>query len=276
MRRGFGQSLFKCVALSLLMLTTGALSVSAADQQPAVANPVSTTQPTVDAGNYMQDIHILLNTKWPKSRRINIVCHGHSVPAGYFKTPNVSTMNAYPHLLHELICKAYPFAVTNVIVTSIGGENAISGAKRFQADVLALRPDVITIDYALNDRRPGLKPAREAWSQMITAAKAANIKVILLTPTPDQAAKMDDPNDPINLHAQQIRELASEFQVGLVDSTKIFQDYIHVGNKLESVMSQVNHPNRQGHEMVARAIADWFVVPAGVSNHPTTMPTTQP
>jgi len=28
-----------------------------------------------------------LQKEWPKNRAMNIVFHGHSVPAGYFKTP---------------------------------------------------------------------------------------------------------------------------------------------------------------------------------------------
>ena len=46
----------------------------------------------------------------------------------------------------------FPHAVLNVIVTAIGGEDSIAGAARFERDVLALRPAVVTIDYALNDR----------------------------------------------------------------------------------------------------------------------------
>ena len=32
---------------------------------------------------------------------VNLVCHGHSVLAGYFKTPEVRTFDAYPYLLHR-------------------------------------------------------------------------------------------------------------------------------------------------------------------------------
>jgi hypothetical protein len=32
------------------------------------------------------------------NRTINIVFHGHSVPSGYFKTPQVNTLSSYPHI----------------------------------------------------------------------------------------------------------------------------------------------------------------------------------
>ena len=84
---------------------------------------------------------------WPENRTLNVVCHGHSVPSGYFQTPQISTFESYPHLLHMALAKKFPHAVINVIVTAIGGETAEKGAARFTRDVLPHRPDIITIDY---------------------------------------------------------------------------------------------------------------------------------
>jgi lysophospholipase L1-like esterase len=208
--------------------------------------------------NYLAAISEELNRQWPTNRTVNIVCHGHSVPAGYFKTPTVDTFNAYPHLLHRGLKERFPYAVLNVIVTAIGGEDSVSGVRRFERDVLAFRPDVVTIDYAGNDRRIGLEPAEAAWRAMIRQAQSAGAKVILLTPTPDMRAKLDDPSDPLNQHAEQIRRLARECRVGLVDSLALFQERLRAGESLTNLMSQVNHPNRAGHELVAAALLRWF------------------
>lgn len=189
---------------------------------------------------------------------MNIVCHGHSVPAGYFKTPVVETFNAYPHLLHRALKEKFPYAVINVIVTAIGGENSEAGAKRFEADVLALHPDVVTIDYALNDRAIGLACAEAAWRSMITNALQRHVKVVLLTPTPDTGARLESPADPLSRHAEQIRSLAREYRVGLVDSLAAFKTQAGAGRRLEDFMSQANHPNRQGHELVAGELLRLF------------------
>ena len=113
-----------------------------------------------ERGAYLRPIVELLLAQWPGNRTVNIVCHGHSVPAGYFATPMVDTFNAYPALLHRDLKHRFPFAVINVIVTAIGGEGSPQGADRFEADVLCHRPDVVTIDYGLNDRRAGLDGGR--------------------------------------------------------------------------------------------------------------------
>jgi lysophospholipase L1-like esterase len=210
------------------------------------------------AATYLENIAKLAKTDWPKNRALQIVCHGHSVPAGYFKTPAVHSLEAYPHLLRVGLAERYPHAVINVIVTAIGGENSTSGAARFTADVLSLKPDVVTIDYALNDRGIGLAAAKTNWIKMIAAAQQQGVKVILLTPTPDQSANLVDPQDPLVQHAIQIRALAAQYHTGVGDSLATFQTAIGAGTALAELMSQGNHPNAAGHTLVATGLLAWF------------------
>lgn len=216
-----------------------------------------------DRTAYLSDVCTVLRTHWPANRTVNIVCHGHSVPSGYFATPMVDTMNAYPHLLHVGLKQRFPFAVINVIVTAIGGENSESGAERFERDVLCHRPDIITMDYGLNDRGVGLERARAAWSRMIEAGIASGAKVLLMTPTPDmtQAPAYKGEDRPLlGAHAEQIRRLADQHGIGLADSLAACMQYSSACD-LSDILSWSNHPNRTGHELVARELLRWF--PAG-------------
>jgi len=101
-----------------------------------------------DPANYLNDIKTELNKKWPENRTIKLAFHGHSVPAGYYKTPVVKPFGAYPLMLLKELKEIYPYAVISIINTSIGGENAVSGAERFDRDVLVHKPDVLFIDYS--------------------------------------------------------------------------------------------------------------------------------
>jgi len=103
----------------------------------------------------------------------------------------------------------------------------------------------------------GLDGPRAAWSAMIEKALALKIKVILLTPTGDTSAKLNDPNDRLNQQAEQIRGLAKKYGVGLADSLDAIQKYIAGGGKLDDLMSQINHPNRKGHDLVVERLMEW-------------------
>jgi len=210
---------------------------------------------------YFSDIVELLKTHWPDNRLVNIVCHGHSVPAGYFATPFVDTFNAYPHLFHRAIKERFPFAVINVIVTAIGGENSARGAHRFQSEVLTHRPDILTIDYSLNDRQIGLQAALANWTQMIETAKDKGVKIVLLTPSWDNEqieCFNRSKQSTLEKHAEQIRMLADKYNLALADSFAAFERYAKEGQDVSELLSWPNHPNRDGHNLIAAELMRWF------------------
>lgn len=235
----------------LVVVTFFYFSISIVNAQPIKVYTTDTS--------YLASLFPLFKTQWPHNRTINLVFHGHSVPAGYFKTPDIKTMDAYPELTLQYVSKIYPNAVINAIKTCIGGENAASGAARFDATVLNHHPDILFIDYALNDRGMGLEKAKLAWTQMIEKA-LENIKVVLCTPTPDQKENILDTTTALYKHTQQIVALAKTYNIGLVDSYNAFRKLIVAGNDLQNYMSQVNHPNREGHEIVLKEIMKLFPI----------------
>lgn len=200
-----------------------------------------------------------LETPWPKNHTINLVFHGHSVPAGYHKTPEVKPFESYPHLVHRQLKERYPHAVINIIITAIGGEGSIAGAKRFETDVLIHKPDVIFIDYALNDRRSQADDVEAAWKSMHEMAVKAAIPVIFITPTGDSRAKLSDPADPLNQRAELIRKLAAQETIPLADVFAEWKAEIARGTKEDDLLSQINHPNLRGHTLAAGVISKWFI-----------------
>lgn len=214
------------------------------------ANPLYYLEPVLDA----------LAQKWPENRTVHIVCHGHSVPAGYFATPFVNTFVTYPHLLHTVIKQRFPFAVVNVIVTAIGGEHSQNGYARFASDVLNHKPDVVTIDYGLNDRAIGLKVAEKAWRGMIEQALANGVKIILLTPSWDKSYFKQDENwQALVAQTEQIRALAAEYGVGLADAFRCFRDEVKQDADLVPLLSHINHPSVVGHHLISQEIGKFFM-----------------
>ena len=73
----------------------------------------------IDSTHYLYDLKIELQKEWPKNSTINVVFHGHSVPAGYFKTPVVNTLGAYHYLvLEKLKSKSYIYKIFKILLYS--------------------------------------------------------------------------------------------------------------------------------------------------------------
>ena len=214
-----------------------------------------------DHETYLGDVKRELQKTWPENRTVNLVFHGHSVPAGYFDTPHVCTLQSYPFLILQTVKAHYPYAVVNSINTSKGGENSEQGYARFAKEVLTHRPDVLFIDYALNDTGIGLERARKAWESMIRDALNQGVKVVLMTPTPYLGENMQNFEALLEPHVRQIRELAGTYQIGLVDSDAAFKLIRQTGDDLNMYMSQFNHPNEKGHSVVADLVMQWLLNP---------------
>lgn len=207
---------------------------------------------------YLSALKAELGKKWPENRTINLVFHGHSVPTGYFATPNVNTLDAYPHALLVKLKQLYPYAVINVITTSIGGENSEQGQKRLKNEVLVHKPDVLFIDYALNDRGIGLDRSKAAMEKMIRVALNKGIKVILLTPSPDIGTNILQADNPLMQHTEQLISLAKKYHIGLSDSFGQFKVLAKNGQNLKDYMAQSNHPNKKGHQIIADELFSYF------------------
>jgi len=147
----------------------------------------------------------------------------------------------------------------NVIVSAVGGENSIAGSARFGDDVLGHKPDVVTIDYGLNDRRASLAEVEAAWRGMIDACVPRGVAVILMTPTFDLSFR--DPGcaewRALKERAALIRRLAEECSVGLCDSFAAWERACETADVGE-FLSWPNHPNLRGHALAAAELMKWF------------------
>lgn len=225
-------------------------------------DPTETSE--FDSARALQELVHAMQKEWPHNRNLRFVFHGHSVPAGYFRTPEVRRFDSYPMLFFRELNQQFPHATLDISVTAIGGETSDRGAARFQQDVLALKPAIVFIDYSLNDRRIGLEKAEQAWSKMITACQQQQIPVVLLTPTPDSREDITDTTLPLHQHAAQIKRLGKRFGVPVIDSYSAFHQRVLARESVETYLSQSNHPNKKGHQVVADLLNQWF---AGINDN---------
>jgi lysophospholipase L1-like esterase len=173
----------------------------------------------------------------------------------------IRPFDAYPHLMHQALHRRYPCAVMNCIVTAIGGEGVVSGARRFRAKALCHRPDLVIIDYARNDRFSPREQVEAAWRGMVEQAEQAGVPVLLVTQLPECGRVYWDPAQlvtPLEWILDMIRRLADEYAVGLADVAAEFEDLERRGAQAADFLLSVNHPNREGHLLVVRELMRWF------------------
>lgn len=213
-----------------------------------------------DKKTYLEDFARKLQKVWPDNESVTVACHGHSIPCGYTAENITRPFDAYPHLFHAGLSERFPHSVINVIVTAKGGENSVSGARRFERDVLSHRPYLVTIDYGRNDMFLTAAQMRGAWRDMTEKALEAGCKVLLLTPAPDSGAVYYEENERLLTDMEMseiIHETAERFSVGLANVHETFERLFAQGHTRSEYAASVNHPGRRGHETIADCMLEW-------------------
>src|SRR5690606_15704166 len=107
-------------------------------------------------------------------------------------------------------------------------------------------------------RRLGLAQTEKNWRKMIRWALKKKIPVILLTPSPDISVEWTKTDNELARLTALIVRLANEYGIGLADSYSAFINEVNQGRNIKEYMSQSNHPDRKGHELIAAAILQYF------------------
>ena len=179
-----------------------------------------------------------------------------------------------------------------VINAGVRGDTTAKAAQRWQHDVLDHSPDLVVIQFGINDatidvwKNPPATTPRVSLSEFrghvltfIRDARAHGAQVVLMTPNPLSWAPRlvelygrapYDVTDPrglnVNLtrYAQAIRDLAQAEGVSLVDVWAAHEAFAR--DHQESLLVDGIHPNARGHELVARLLMTTLEAAGGVKS----------
>ncbi len=160
-----------------------------------------------------------------------IVTLGDSITQGGAKP------GGYVWLLDRYLRDIYRSTPIEIVNAGISGHKATDMQARFARDVLAHSPQLVTINVGVNDvwhgfrdfeagvdylkgDRPNGVPLgiyREKVEAMITAAKAQNVKVVLLTPTPVHENPATPENVRLEAYVRAMHELGAKHRCTVVD-----------------------------------------------------------
>jgi lysophospholipase L1-like esterase len=151
-----------------------------------------------------------------------IVAIGDSITAGggYLRDIDAVLAQQYPNL-----------KIPKVINKGVSGQKAEDLVKRFDRDVIRLKPAAVTISIGINDVWHRLKAPHDEKvlaayktnvAKMVDQAQAAGIKVILLTPTVITEDPKSDGNRRLVAYVKAEKAIAAEKGCQLVDLHGMF------------------------------------------------------
>ena len=164
--------------------------------------------------------------------------------------------------------------------SGIGGDRSTGGNGRFKRDVLVHKPTAMTVDFGMNDGNykafdeGGYKVYMKGLQGMADQAKAANIRVAWMTPSPVEKGE-DGPalqgyNETLEKYSAGVQELAKKSEALFVDQ---FHPFVAIQDKAraENPKNRIGggdavHPGPPGQAVMAWGILKGLNFPALISS----------
>lgn len=216
----------------------------------SITNTSAITNTTSSSTSGPTSISSTSAPKLGKNSTYTVVFHGHSFPFTY----TYNKLNSYPYFFEKYLRDSYPSVNFKILVTAKPSENSQGGAARFAQDVLSKSPDLILIDYCINDT-----PLGDAvyWRQMVQSAKTKGAKVILLTSTGTRDNNFKNVDDYLGQVVQRVRNVATQEHVPVADVSAVWPDKA-VPQDDFLMPPPDNHANAKGHRLIADVIIQTF------------------
>ncbi|HIE96108.1 MAG TPA: hypothetical protein EYQ63_03635 [Fuerstia sp.] len=228
-----------------------------------------------EATKHIAFLFVLSGSVLAADRTLTIVTFGDSTTA-----PR-GTLKVYSQILTEEAAQHGPAG--RVINAGVGGNTTSRAKDRFDKDVLAHNPDIVVIQFGINDSavdvwkdppatepRVSLDTYTKNMRHFVRTLKDRQSQVILMTPNPlcwtDKLRQLygkppyvpadtDGFNVLLRQYAAQVRIVAAEEDVRLIDVYDQFQKFgATAGQDVAELLLDGMHPNTLGQRKVADAI----------------------
>ncbi len=192
-----------------------------------------------------------------EGEKLNIVFLGGSLTWGAQATD--PQLTSYRALVGQKLEEHYPKAHFTFWDAAIGGVGSQLAVFRLERDVLSREPDLVFIDYAVNDGPYDVDPQRlasyESLVRRVILEAGAPVVVMLF------AVKKDMEPNPEPRHRDGAhREIARVYRAGVGDAVSLMQKRVQEGLAFADEMwpypPDVTHPGDPGYELYAEAAWD--------------------
>ncbi len=184
---------------------------------------------------------------------VTIVAFGDSITAGF------AVRRGFPSFWKEMLVRKFPEAKIEMINSGVSGDTTMDGLARLDWSVLSYEPDMVTINFGINDcvLGLGLEEFEMNFVEMVRRIRAGpESEILLLSSQPLETP----PYDRLVLdYYQAIERVAGEMDVGFVDVYKAWMERVRQGTPLGSlILSGLDHPNEAGYRIIAEELMEHF------------------
>ena len=166
----------------------------------------------------------------------------------------------YVDYIYEMLSEKYSESKIKIINRGIPGDTSSNGLFRVQRDVLIHEPDLVIVQFALNDAFMGMSSGsfKKTISQIIERIQLdTTSEILLITSVPILFNKNEDKMAEDFYHV--LAEISKEKKVEFVQVHKYWKNKVKEG--LDSrLLYQADgvHPTVQGYKIMAEAIMEAF------------------
>lgn len=173
--------------------------------------------------------------------------------------------NGYVHLTNALLTATYPNHHIDIVNTGISGNTVRDLHRRWQTDVLDLKPDWLSVKIGINDvwrhfdERPGrskeavgLDEYGQLYNAILSSVRPQLKGLVLLTPYYIQPDLNDPMRAKMDTYTALVKQIANAYDAILVDTQAAFDAVLeHVAPT--ALADDLVHPGTTGHMVLARA-----------------------
>ena len=184
---------------------------------------------------------------------VTIVAYGDSITAGF------AVRRGFPSFWKQMLEEKYPEAGLEMINSGISGDTTLDGLSRLDWAVLSYEPDLVTINFSINDcvLGLGLEEFEMNLVEMVRRIRAGpDSEILLLSSQPLESSPYDQR---VLDYYQTVERVAKEMNVGFVDVYGAWMKRVQAGMPLDSlILPGLDHPNEAGYRIIAEELMSLF------------------
>jgi acyl-CoA thioesterase-1 len=182
---------------------------------------------------------------------IRIIALGDSLTQGWM------VRKGYLDFLAEMLEKKYPNCEVTIINRGIPGDTADGGLFRLREDVLDSDPDLVFIQFALNDAFMGVDPDRfkNTIKSIVEQIRVdTDAEILLITSVPVMHESSDAM---VEKFYSRLADISEEENVAITPVHRYWKKKISEGVDFRGlVQGDMVHPNVEGYRLMAEAIME--------------------